>query len=228
MTTDSGVLRRLQRWEIGLKVGRPHLISPDPEYEQKCAAIAAALVRARLDPQHVRVLFLDEMSYYRRPAPGREWHEQGCGGSMQPTVDQAPGPNTRRRIIGALDACDGRVISMTRSSMNTRAILRFLRQVRAAYGPDVHLILIWDNWPPHHQDDVLNLAVELKMELLYTPTYAPWTNYIEKVWKMLRGDVLRLHRFSDAWTQLRKRVTQYLAALDRPNPDMLRYVGLGS
>lgn len=228
MTTDSGVWRRLRRWEISWKAGRPHLISPDSEYESKCAAIAAALTRALLDPLHVRLLFLDEMSFYRRPAPGREWHEQGRGGHMQPTAPQAPGPNTRRRIIGALDACDGRVTSLTRSSMQTRAILKFLRQLRTAYGSGIHLILVWDNWPPHHQEDVCALAVELDMEILYTPTYAPWTNHIEKLWKKVRRDVLWLHRFSDAWVELRRRVNQYLETLDRPNPELLRYVGLGS
>jgi transposase len=226
VTTDSGVWQRLRRWEISWKAGRPHLISPDLEYESKCAAIDAALQRALLDPLHVRLLFLDEMSYYRRPAPGREWHEQGRGGCMQPTAPQAPGPNTRRRIIGALDACDGRVTSMTRSAMKTRAILKFLHQLRAAYGPGVHLILVWDNWPPHHQEDVCALALEADMEILYTPTYAPWTNYIEKLWKKLRRDVLWLHRLSDSWVELRRRVNQYLDALDRPNAELLRYVGL--
>jgi transposase len=228
VTTDSGVWRRLRRWAIAWKVGRPHLISPDPEYTRKCSAIQDALARARLDPLHVRVVFGDEMSYYRRPAPGREWHEQGRGGCMQPTAPQAPGSNTRRRIIGALDAISGRVTSMTRSAAGVRALLKFLRQLRAAYEPGMHLILVWDNWPPHHHEDVRALAAELDIELLYTPTYAPWTNYIEKLWKKLRAELLRLHRFSDAWVELRRRVNQYLAALDRPNTELLRYVGLAS
>ena len=228
MTTDSGVWRRLRRWAIAWKVGRPHLVSPDLEYTQKCSAIQDALVRARLDPLHVRVVFGDEMSYYRRPAPGREWHEEGRGGCMQPTAPQAPGPNTRRRIIGALDAVSGRVTSLTRSSAGVRALLKFLRQLREAYEPGMHLILVWDNWPPHHHEAVRALATELDIELLYTPTYAPWTNYIEKLWKKLRAELLRLHRLSDAWVELRRRVNQYLAALDRPNPELLRYVGLAS
>ena len=116
---------------------------------------------------------------------------------------------------------------MTRSSMQTRAILKFIRQLRTAYGPDIQLVLVWDNWPPHHQEDVRALATELNMEILYTPTYAPWTNYIEKLWKKLRRDVLWLHRYSDAWVELRQRVNQYLEALDCPNPELLRYVGLG-
>ena len=183
-------------------------------------------MRARSNPESVRVLFVDEMSFYRRPEPGREWHEKGRGGRMQPTVPQAPGPNTRRRIIGALDAIDGRVISRSRSSMGVRAILPFLRQVRRAYGPDMTLILVWDNWPPHHHEEIKTLATELGIEIINTPTYAPWTNYIEKLWKLLRDDILRLHRLSDSWTELRKRVDRYLASLFRPNAKLLRYVGL--
>jgi transposase len=226
LTSDSGVLRRLRAWKISYKVGRVHIISPDPAYAEKCAAIACARERAKAEPYRVRFLYVDEVTYYRRPAPGQNWGCTGSGGRMQPKVDQSPGSNTKRRIIGALDAVDGCTCTMSRSTLGVRPICAFLRQVRKHYGSSVELIIAWDNWPPHHAQDVVGTAAQLNIKLLYTPTYAPWTNAIEKLWDLLKDDVLRQHRLSNCWNELRRRVDWFLADLLRPNPALLRLVGL--
>ena len=224
--TDSGVLRRMQRWRISWKMGRLHLVSPDPDYTRKLEAIAAARARAADDPARVRVLYADEVTFYRRPERGRNWHRRGGGGRAQPTTKQAPGSNTKRRVIGALDTVDGRVCSMSRSVIGVRALIAFLHQLRKHYGPDMELVVVWDNWPPHHHPEVLAAAAMLKIVLLNTPTYAPWTNPIEKLWDKLKDEVPRLHRLSDKWVELRKRVDRFLEGLLRPNPGLLRHVGL--
>jgi transposase len=220
------VWRRLRSWGISWKSGRIHLISPDPEYESKLAAIRAIRAEAYSHPDELRVLYGDEASFHRLPHAGRTWHASGGGGKAQPTTPHAPGANTRRRIVGALDIFDGHVLSRTGSVIGVKALCRFLRQCRAHYGPEIRLVLIWDNWPLHYHREVLRVAQEVGIELLYTPTYAPWSNPIEKLWKKLRHDVLRLHRLSDAWKQLCQKVACYLADLQRPNPELLRYTGL--
>lgn len=218
--------RRLRSWGISWKCGRIHLISPDPEYESKLAAIRAIRAEAYAHPDELRVLYCDEASFYRLPHAGRTWHGRAGGGKAQPTTPHAPGANTRRRIVGALDIFDGHVLARTGSVIGVKALCRFLRQCRAHYGPEIRLVIIWDNWPLHFHRDVLRVAQALGIELLYTPTYAPWCNPIEKLWKKLRHDVLRLHRLSDAWKQLCQKVTSYLSDLSRPNPELLRYTGL--
>ncbi len=226
LRTDSGASRFLRGCSVSWKVARAHLISPDLEYTAKCEAIRTALERAREEPRTVRLLFCDETTFYRRPAPGRTWSRSGSGGRRQPTFAQAPGSNSKRRIIGALDAEDGRLTTLTRSSLPVPALIRFLRLLRKEYGPECNLIVVWDNWPPHHHDDVRAAAAELNIQLLYTPTYAPWTNPIEKVWKQVKDDVLRLHRLSFAWGELTRLVDRYLQPLNHPNPALLQYVGL--
>jgi transposase len=228
LTTDSGVLRRLRAWKVSYKVGRVHIVSPDPAYPEKCAALDAAREWARADPARRRFLYVDEVTYYRRPVLGRDWGPAGSGGRMQPKAVQAPGSNTKRRIIGALDSFDGRTCSMSRSSIGAKPICVFLHQVRGAYGPDVEIIIAWDNWPPHYAAEVLETAAALNIQILYTPTYAPWTNPIEKLWDLLKDEVLRLHRLSDKWSELRVRVDRFLDTLRKPSPGLLRLVGLGS
>lgn len=118
------------------------------------------------------------------------------------------------------------MLSDTKTVMGVKQLCRFLGKVRRHYGPGVRIVLIWDNWRPHSHPDLLEAAAEQQIELLFTPTYAPWCNPIEKLWKKLRHDVLRLHRKSAAWKQLRSQVESFLANLERTNPELLRYTGL--
>lgn len=56
-------------------------------------------------------------------------------------------------------------------------------------------------WPtePTSQAQWLDLLIELLM----LPTYASWTNPIEKLWRKLKQEELHLHRFQDEWSGLR-------------------------
>jgi transposase len=226
LETDSGVWRRLRSWAISWKCGRIHLTSPDPEYESKLAAIRTIRAAAYENPETLRVLYSDEASFYRLPHAGRSYGARERGGSSQPTAAHAPGANTRRRMVATLDILDGCVLSQTGSVIGVKQLCKFLRRIRRHYGPDVRLVLIWDNWPVHYHPDVLRVAQAERIELLNTPTYAPWCNPIEKLWKKLRSDVLRLHDRSGAWKQLRAKVESYLDELCRSNPELLRYTGL--
>jgi hypothetical protein len=66
----------------------------------------------------------------------------------------------------------------------------------------------------------------LPIHLIWLPTYAPWTNPIEKLWRCLKQDVLHLHRYQDDWQGLRARVDAFFAQFATGSPDLLRYVGL--
>lgn len=41
-------------------------------------------------------------------------------------------------------------------------------------------------------------------------SYAPWLNPIEKLWRWLRQDVLKLHRSAGNWPRLRQQVNSFL------------------
>lgn len=224
LKSDGGVSRRLKKWKIGRKRGRLHLLSPDPEFESKQEANAAALALAREQPEAVTLLFGDELTFYRQPQLGRVWFEAGL---QQPTAPFVGRANTRRRIVSALDACTGQVYSDSASEMGIRGLCRFLRHLRERLGPHRRIMLVWDNWPVHYHEEVLGVAAQQRIELLHTPTYAPWTNPIEKFWNRLKEQVpLRMHRLSQEWGALREKVEGFLKEHDAPCPDLLRHVGL--
>lgn len=93
--------------------------------------------------------------------------------------------------------------------------------------PDAEVIYIaQDNWPVHFHDDILAALAETKIRLIPLPTYAPWTNPVEKVWRKLFQEVLHHHPFSSDWGRFRATVTDFLAQFAHGSPELLRYVGL--
>jgi putative transposase len=189
-------------------------------------AIAQALVLARSQPEQVSVLYADETTCYRQPFLGFCWHEQGSDGNHQPVAELAHKCNSTRRIVGTLDALTGRVLYRANSKIGVWQLCAFLKQVRKAYGPTRRVYLVWDNWPIHFYDKVLAEARLQRIELLNLPTYAPWTNPIEKLWRKLKQEVLCMHKLSNEWEQLKEAVHTFLTNYDRPAPDLLEYVGL--
>lgn len=224
--TPSGIWRRLQRWQIGRKRGRQHLSSPDPDYQAKLEAIAQATAAAREQPDQVALLYGDETTIYRRPPTGLAYHEKGGGGSQQPTAPATPGSNTKHRIGALLDVVLGQVLFVTGFCVGVEALCRLLHLLRAHYGAHVRLFVVWDNWPIHAHPQVLATAAELHIEILWLPTYAPWTNPIEKLWLKLKQEVVTMHRYSGQFAELKQGIREFLEHYQRPSPELLRFVGL--
>jgi hypothetical protein len=58
------------------------------------------------------------------------------------------------------------------------------------------------------------------------PTYAPWTNPIEKLWLKLRADLLWMHRYSYCFLELIQRVDSYKKQFANGSVELLHAVGL--
>jgi hypothetical protein len=222
----SGAWRRLHAWGLVAKRSRDHVHSPDPAYREKVAALRAAQAQARAAPTTHTLLYGDEFTAYRQPAPGVAYTARGAGGTHQPRAERSRRSNTKWRLAGALDALTGQVHWAAASVMGVAGLQAFLRQVRAAYGPTRTLTLVWDNWPIHTDPRVGATAAAERIALLWLPTYAPWLNPIEKLWGWLKADVLRLHPWADAWDILRTRMGAFLDQFAAGSPALLHAVGL--
>jgi hypothetical protein len=214
-----GVLRRLR---LAYKRGRRYLHSPDPAYAAKLAAVAQARAQAVVDPGRVVFLYQDELTYYRHPTVAQGY---APAGSAQPHARQGYGANRRRRVAACLDIGTGRLVAWQRARFDVGTLGRFFRAVAAAYPDAARIYVALDNWPVH-QHPALLAALPDRMRLLSLPTYAPWTNPTEKVWRWLYQEVLHLHEFTDRWPELEDLVDAWLAQWADGGPALLRYVGL--
>lgn len=221
--SQPAIHKLLKRLDIHYKRGRRSVHSPDPDYALKEARIHSAWQHVVADPVRFVLLYQDELTYYRCPTVSCDYAQEG---SKEPEAEQGVGYNSARRIAGCLDAFSGRLITWQRSAFPHTTFLRYLLAVQDRYAEAERIFIVLDNWPVHYQADVLAGLKESKITLVFLPTYAPWLNPIEKVWRKLKQEVLHLHRYHAQWKQLQQRVEDWLLQYDRPAPDLLHYVGL--
>ena len=152
-----------------------------------------------------------------------------------------------------MDAWTGRVVYLQRSKIGVKALVDVYQRVARVCSDRDTIYIMQDNWPIHFHPDVLaalrpqelswplhrpsNGSTEshprarhlaLPIELVQLPTYAPWTNPIEKLWRWLKQAVLHLHRHADQWQVLWQDVDRFLDRFAQASAELLRYVGLQS
>jgi transposase len=221
--TAGGLSRLLARLGVRYRRGQEHIHSPDPEYDAKMAAVAAARAAATARRGAVVLVYQDEFTAYRRPSLARAWHE--AGGPGRP-AELGHKSNSERRLIGALDAVDGRVFCWQRAHADVSTLIRFYRALAEAYPSAERIYVAQDNWPVHFHERVLEALAGTKVTPLRLPTYAPWTNPIEKLWRRLKQELLHQHDFGDDWEGLKVAISAWLQKWSGPSPGLLRYVGL--
>jgi transposase len=221
----SGVWRVLQRYGLHIRAARVRQHSPDEEYVAKLDRLLECLRDAAAHPGEVELVFLDEMGYYRWPTEGRTWAESAP--APAPRADRE-GPNNKQwRVIGALNAVSGRVDYLDGYIIGREKVIRFYRQLDSAYPDARRLYVVQDNWSIHRHAEVVTALSDLpQIEPVWLPTYAPWLNPIEKLWRWLREQVLTLHRLAGDWDALRERVNAFLDQFAEESHVLLQYVGL--
>jgi transposase len=249
LKTVSGLHQLLARLRIGLKRGRHYVHSPDTQYAEKVAYIQTCADLVKSDPAQYVLVYLDEFSFYRQPSLGNDYTAGGA--NVAPLARRSYLTDSSCRGIGALDALSGQLTYAQHSRLSTRRIAQFYHTLAQAYPQAKTIFVVQDNWAVHYHPDILAALVpqvspfkppissfwthlyhpdlptgQLPIQMLFLPTYAPWLNPIEKVWRFLRQSVLHLHRLADAWPQLKQRVLDFMAHFHSGSTDLLSYVGL--
>jgi hypothetical protein len=248
VNTIPGLCQILQRLDIRYKQGRHTIQSPDTNYDAKMALVGACVEKAREKPGKIVVVYLDEHTFYRQPLLGPAYAERGAD---QAKAALSYKSNTSGRIVTAMNALTGKVTYRQASKITLPQLRHFYFDLRADY-PDADLIYaVQDNWPVHFHPDVLAIlqpqnfpfppklppnwptqpdpkieSANLPIQIVCLPTYAFWTNPIEKLWRWLNQDVIRMHRLGDAWEILKDMIISFLDKFIHGSTDLLRYVGL--
>ena len=72
----------------------------------------------------------------------------------------------------------------------------------------------------------IGTLAKLRIEIVQLPTYASWTNPIEKLWRWVRQSVIHLHRLSEDWQALQDEVLAFMEQFKGGSQPLLCYVGL--
>lgn len=217
----SGVWRFLHRQGFRLRSSLVQHYSPDPDYLARQAYLLQVLHCAVADPLRYIVLFIDEMGYYRWPQGAKDWAQK------PPVEDRKKSKQQQWRLIGALNALNGKVQYLDGYIVGRAQVIKFYEKIASCYAQAKRIFVVQDNWSIHKHPDVMAALQGLpSLEPVFLPTYAPWLNPIEKLWRWLKEDVIKLHRLADCFETLRERVCAFLDQFSDGSQDLLAYVGL--
>ena len=195
--------------------------SPDPDYQAKLLDLEMCLWEARRYPGEVEAVFLDQMGFARWPEPAPDWAAEA------PLADRQGARQGLWRLMGGLNARTGQVTYLDNYIVGRRQVIQMYGLLEQAYPKAGRIYAIQDNWSIHKHPDVVEALKQYpQIEPVFLPVYAPWLNPIEKLWRWLRQDVLKLHRLAEDWRAVRDRVRRFLEQFGHGSQRLLEYVGL--
>ncbi len=198
----STIRRLLPRLGFVWRRARPVLNRRDPRKNQKLQAIEQALDCRRPGTE---IFYVDEADVDFNPRIGPSWTRRG----QQPGV-VTPGQNEKHYLAGALNAHTGRVVWTEHPTKNAALFIKMLEALRRTYRSARRLVLILDNYVIHKSAPVERwLEANPKFTLLFQPTYSPWVNQIERLWKTMHDTVTRNHRCR-SFEELAQQVIRFL------------------
>lgn len=238
-----------------LRRARDYVLSPDPAFAAKQAAVSASVrdaYAAAGSAPAVVTCYLDEVTVYRQPTLAAAYAAQG---GPAPTSVRSLHTDTPIRLVATLDVVTGQVCAARRTRISVATLVTFFQSVVATYPTAERIDLVLDNWPVHFHPDLLVALqpqdpvlpfrrppswpttpspgavarwghLQLPIRLVPLPTYASWLNKIERLWHLLRQEVTHLHPWADDLPALRTALDQMLARFADGSDDLLRYTGL--
>jgi transposase len=130
---------------------------------------------------------------------------------------EIPTPGQEERVygLGAVNYHTGETVMLTREHKRKPDIAMMLRALM-----DQHLMgtiyLTWDNATTHFDDeiDVVLKEANGRLVFLYLPTYSPWLNPIEMLWRSMRYAVTHCELFT-SMSELIAAFIEYFATVPK-------------
>lgn len=170
------------------------------------------------------MLFEDEVSFYRQPSQAWLWAHLG---RRQPRLPYSHRSNTLMRVVGLLNAASGQVHTWDFQRVTADRLASCFRQIGRLYPHARRIYLVMDNWPVHFHPKVhAALAAEPRIQVVPLPTYAPWLNPIEKLWRWIKQRVTHAHPWSDDFLVFKDQVRAEFQRVASGSQDVLHYCGL--
>jgi transposase len=107
-----------------------------------------------------------------------------------------PAQPTKHYGIGAVNYQTGETVVLVRRHKRRREIAELLQALLDRH-PTGTIYVAWDNANTHEDDEVEAVVrgAAGRLVLLYLPTYSPWLNPIEMLWRHFRREVTHCELF---------------------------------
>ena len=135
--------------------------------------------------------YADEFNISWHPTIRALWSPRG-----QQVMIPTPKQPTRRYGLGAANWYTGETVVLVRRRKRRREIAELL-QALVDKHPQERVFVAWDNSGTHQDAEVEAVlrAAAGRLVLLYLPTYSPWLNPAEMLWRHYRREVTHCELF---------------------------------
>ena len=136
-----------------------------------------------------------------------------------------PGQPEKRYGLGAVNYHTGETVVLFERRKRRQEIAQLLEALLAKH-PTGTVYVAWDNASTHEDDEVDDVvrAAGGRLVLLYLPTYSPWLNPIEMLWRHFRREVTHCELFETVKTLLAA-AEDFFARYNREPQKMLSIIG---
>lgn len=140
---------------------------------------------------HEVFYYADEFNLSWLPSLRAMWSPQG-----QQVMISTPSHARKRYGLGAVNYHSGESVVIFRARKRRKEVAELLEALLEKH-PHETIYLAWDNASSHEDDEIETLvrAAAGRLVLLYLPTYAPWLNPIEMLWRHFRREVTHCELF---------------------------------
>lgn len=137
--------------------------------------------------------YADEFNVSWHPTLRALWSPIG-----QQVMIPTPAQPTRRYGLGAANWHTGETVVLLRRRKRRREVAELL-QALVDKHPRERVYVAWDNAGTHQDDEVEAVlrGAAGRLVLLYLPTYSPWLNPIEMLWRQFRREVTHCELFAN-------------------------------
>jgi putative transposase len=135
--------------------------------------------------------YADEFNISWLPTLRALWSPRG-----QPVMIPPPGQPYKWYGLGAVNYHTGETVVLFRHRKRRREVTELL-QALVNKHPTGTIYVAWDNADTHADDEVEAIvrAAAGRLVRLYLPTYSPWLNPIEMLWRQFRREVTHCELF---------------------------------
>lgn len=135
--------------------------------------------------------YADEFNVSWQPTLKAMWSPKG-----QQIMIPTPRQPTKHYGIGGVNYHSGETVVIFRRRKRRPQIAEFLQHLLDAH-PQETIYVAWDNVNTHQDDEVEAVVRSAagRLVLMYLPTYSPWLNPIEMLWRHFRREVTHCELF---------------------------------
>lgn len=168
------------------------------------------------------VMFIDAVHPQHNTTPSKIWSQVG-----EPRWIESNTGRERININGAYNPFSMDVITRQDKTINGQSTIELLKQITKFYQDSKSLIYVFSDNGRANKSRIVKGWLEQQsiIKMIYLPPYSPNLNFIERLWKFFRKNVINT-RYYPVLKDFKKAINNFFDNIDDYKQDLKTFIGL--